>query len=181
MGLPLWPSLLAPNATIFFPGRGVWCSSLFISHPKVQGGGTVWLRHQVSSLLARERQGPYARWLRWRDEAGGRSWQGRTQVGGPLAAQALPSFPRPCLWEAGLELWTGLDRSQVMGEAGADVCSLPGSADQGSRTQVSSSTPSLAGGVLVPLPGEAQQPPPCHGYPLARPQALSGECPPTPH
>lgn len=53
-GLRFWPQ----TQLFFFRGEGFGIAALFTSHPTVRGGGTLWLGHQVSSLLARERQGP---------------------------------------------------------------------------------------------------------------------------
>lgn len=170
-GLRFWP-----RTQLFFSGeRGlVWQPRSPAPHGV--GGGALWLGHQVSSLLAREGQGPEARRLRrWDEEA--EAGKEEHRWGGPLRHRPCPASPGVSTG-ARLELWTGLDRSQVLGEAGADVCSLPAQLIRGGRRRSRVPHPHRQGGPGASPRGSPAAP--CHGYSPACPQALFRGVPPNP-
>lgn len=112
--LTLWgaafPALASdPKLNDFFPGQRLWYSSLIHLPlgPKELGRGTAWLRHQVSSLSARETRALVRR-VRWQHKKAGEASKDWHAAGKDPEQQALPfpsaSLPRP--WPQGGLLWS---------------------------------------------------------------------------
>lgn len=102
---------------------------------------------------------------------GGRSWQGRTQVGGAPAAQALPCFPRPCprglVWRCG-QGWTGARCWEKPVQMSAPC---PAQLIRGAGRRSRIPHPHWRGRSWCLSQGKPSSPP-GHGYSPACPQAL---------